>query len=264
MKEDFNKNMKLHTTALLTFAMLFSCQLTDGQTFADKQRRHPRVQRAILETDTDLRSLFADKGITYPPLKLFIRVFKEEKILELWAAAKTEDVFKFVKNFAICQTSGNLGPKRREGDLQIPEGFYKIDRFNPNSNFYLSLGLNYPNPSDRILGDQQHPGSDIFIHGGCVTVGCVPITDDGIKALYWLAVQAKSNGQSSIPVHIFPTRLDNRALERLKDEPQITFWKNLQIGYNWFERNRQPPRISVDTDGAYQFAAPFPVTSAAK
>ncbi len=248
--------MKSHITTLLVISMILSCQFTDAKNFADKQRKHTRVQTAISETDAHLRRLFTDKGITYPPLKLFIRVFKQEKILEVWASEKGDAVFKLLKIFPICRTSGKLGPKRREADLQIPEGFYKIDRFNPKSNFYLSLGLNYPNSSDRILGDKQHPGSDIFIHGGCVTVGCIPITDDGIKALYWLAVQAVSNGQLNIPVHIFPTRLDNDAVERLKHELQITFWKNLQIGYNWFERYRHLPKISINFLGEYQFSKP--------
>ena len=163
-----------------------------------------------------------------------------------------------MKHYAVCRTSGNLGPKRREGDFQIPEGFYYIDRFNPRSNFYLSLGINYPNRSDQILGKRDEPGSDIFIHGGCVTVGCIPITDEYIKEVYWVAVQAKSNGHAKIPVHIFPTKLDARAIAQLKsvfpnDDTRINFWQNLQIGYNWFERSRRLPTISVNQQGMYQF-----------
>ena len=211
------------------------------------------------EKDALLHQLFADRGVPYPPEKIFIRVFKQEKILELWAFSGAENIFKLVKTYAVCNTSGNLGPKRREGDLQIPEGFYFIDRFNPKSNFYLSLGINYPNRSDRILGRKDEPGSDIFIHGGCATVGCIPITDESIKEVYWVAVQAKSNGPSKIPVHIFPTKLDIGALSRLKnafpnDDTRINFWKNLQIGYNWFEKHRRLPTISVNPHGTYQFA----------
>jgi murein L,D-transpeptidase YafK len=250
--------MKLHIVLSLTFTMICACQPTDSQNFSDKQRKYPRVRAAFEEKDNQLRSLFADKGIPYPPQKLFIRVFKQEKILEVWAPSASDTVFKLVKRYPICRTSGNLGPKRREGDLQIPEGFYFIDRFNPKSNFHLSLGINYPNQADRVLGKKGNLGGDIFIHGGCATVGCIPITDEYIKEVYWLAVQAKSNGHAKIRVHIFPTKLDAGALARLKnafpnDETRINFWKNLQIGYNRFERHRKLPTISVNQQGIYQF-----------
>ena len=236
-----------------------SCRPTEPQSFKEKQQRYPRVRVAFAEKDRSLRSLFVDQGIPYPPEKLFIRVFKQEKILEVWAWSTSDAVFKRVKHYPICRTSGNLGPKRHEGDLQIPEGFYYIDRFNPKSNFYLSLGINYPNPSDKILGRRGELGGDIFIHGGCVTIGCVPIMDEYIKEVYWLAVQAKSNGASKIPVHIFPTRLDDRAIAGLErtfpnDDALIDFWKNLKIGYNWFEQYQRLPAISINKHGTYQFS----------
>jgi murein L,D-transpeptidase YafK len=251
--------MKLHIVLSLTFTMICACQPTDSQNFSDKQQRHPRVRTAFEEKDGPLRSLFADKGILYPPQKLFIRIFKKEKILEVWAFSASDAVFKLAKRYAICRTSGNLGPKRREGDLQIPEGFYFIDRFNPKSNFHLSLGINYPNQADRVLGKKGNLGGDIFIHGGCATIGCVPITDEYIKEVYWLAVQAKSNGHAKIPVHIFPTELDDQTMRRLKttfpnDDALINFWKNLKTGYNWFEKSRKLPKISVNRQGLYQFS----------
>ena len=252
--------MKLYIVCSLTFTMIIcACQPTGLQNFADKQQRYPRVRAAFEEKDSQLRSLFAAQGISYPPQKLFIRVFKREKILEIWAFSTSDAVFKLVKPYPICRISGNLGPKRREGDLQIPEGFYHIDRFNPKSNFYLSLGINYPNRADRVLGTKGSLGGDIFIHGGCATIGCVPITDEYIKEVYWLAVQAESNGHAKIPVHIFPTKLENRTLPELKrafpnNETLIAFWKNLKIGYNWFERYRRLPKISVNRQGTYQFS----------
>ena len=251
--------MKTLLVISLTFAVCFSCQPAGVKTFKDKQQRYPRVRTAFAEKDALLRSLFADRGIPYPPEKLFIRIFKQEKILEIWAFSTTDAVFKLVKSYPICRTSGNLGPKRREGDLQIPEGFYYIDRFNPKSRFYLSLGINYPNRADKILGREGELGGDIFIHGGCATVGCVPITDKYIKEVYWLAVQAKSNGHAKIPVHIFPAKLDNPAIARLKstfpnDDTLINFWENLKIGYNWFEQYRRLPAVSVNQDGTYHFS----------
>jgi murein L,D-transpeptidase YafK len=104
----------------------------------------------------------------------------------------SDQEFLHIKTYTVCATSGLIGPKRMQGDLQIPEGFYYIDRFNPYSNFYLSLGINYPNTSDRILGDKNNLGGDIFIHGDCVTIGCLPITDSEIKELYIFCVEAKT------------------------------------------------------------------------
>ena len=251
--------MKQHIVILITSAMIFSCQSADIQTFKDKQLKYSRVQTAMKEKDVPLRKLFANRGFVYPPQNIFIRIFKKEKIVEIWAFSAPEAVFKKVRDYTICRTSGNLGPKRREGDLQIPEGFYHIDRFNPKSSFYLSLGINYPNRSDQILGKKGDLGGDIFLHGGCATIGCIPITDDYIKEVYWLAVQAKSKGQSKIPVHIFPTKLDIGTIKHLKkkyatQETLIKFWENLQIGYQWFEKHRNLPKISVNSDVIYELS----------
>lgn len=253
--------MKQYLIIILLPIMILSCQSGETVTFKDKQRLYPRVRAAMSEKDNILRKHFEKRGLKYPPQNIFIRAFKHEKVLEVWTFSSSDSIYKKVKDYPICRTSGRLGPKRREGDLQIPEGFYYIDRFNPKSNFYLSLGINYPNRSDKILGVKDNLGGDIFLHGGCVTIGCIPITDEYIKEVYWLAVQAKSNGQVKIPVHIFPTKLDNDSMIRLKKttsthEKFLKFWKNLQSGYQWFETHRTLPKISVNSDGTYLFSAP--------
>ena len=137
------------------------------------------------------------------------------------------------------------------------EGFYYIDRFNPVSSFHLSLGINYPNSSDRTLCKSGNPGGDIFIHGDCVTIGCIPITDDKIKELYILAVEAKNSGQTNIPVHIFPARLSQTKLVELKKEykdPKLfAFWQNLAEGYSYFEENKTLPSFWINKEGSYIF-----------
>lgn len=253
--------MKQYLIIILFPTMILSCQSGETVTFKDKQQLYPRVRAAMLEKDNILRKRFEDKSLVYPPQSLFIRAFKQEKVLEVWTFSASDSIYKKVHDYPICRTSGRLGPKRREGDLQIPEGFYNIDRFNPKSNFYLSLGINYPNRADQILGVKSNLGGDIFLHGGCVTIGCIPITDEYIKEVYWLAVQAKSNGQAKIPVHVFPTKLDNDSIKHLKkstsaDETLIRFWENLQSGYQWFETHHNLPNISVNLDGTYRFSAP--------
>jgi murein L,D-transpeptidase YafK len=152
--------------------------------FRQQQERFPRVRAAEKAKDSNLRALFESKGLPYPPKGLLLRAFKKEAQLDLWAGNDDHTPLKLVKTYRICATSGQLGPKRRFGDEQVPEGFYELDCFNPQSNFYLSMHISYPNAADRILKTLPNPGGDIFLHGNCVTIGCIPITDDGIKEVY--------------------------------------------------------------------------------
>jgi murein L,D-transpeptidase YafK len=171
-------------------------------------------------------------------LQIFIRAFKQEKSLEVWARNSDEEQFKLLTKYPFCESSGQLGPKRKMGDLQTPEGIYFIDRFNPASNYHLSLGINYPNDNDKVLGEKNNLGGDIFIHGDCVTVGCIPITDDKIKELYLLCVEAKTDGQLKIPVHIYPFNLTKANLDRYKSNPNYNFWETLKPKFDLFEKNK--------------------------
>ncbi len=163
------------------------------------------------------------------------------------------------KTYKVCALAGTLGPKRIAGDYQVPEGFYYINEFNPRSNYYLSLGINYPNPSDKVLSDSLRPGGDIYIHGSCVTVGCIPVTDQQIEEIYLLAAYAKDQGQDYIPVHIFPIRYDNKKsaayLANLtKNDNQLKeFSEVLESAYDHFEITRQLPVIMTDSYGNYIF-----------
>jgi murein L,D-transpeptidase YafK len=144
------------------------------------------------------------------------------------------------------------------GDNQVPEGFYHIDRFNPQSNYYLSLGINYPNTADKIKSKGKNPGGDIFIHGDCVSIGCLPMTDDKIQEIYLYAVHAKNNGQDRIPVHIFPFRMTKANLQKYTAQHTaqpslLRFWQNLEKGYTLFSENAQAVRVWVDGNGDYVF-----------
>jgi len=231
--------------ALLAFTLLTA-------PFEAEQRRFERVRGAFERTEEAVRARFREAGAAYPPKAIFLRVLKHERELELWALGK-KDRYALVRRYAICAASGALGPKRRRGDLQVPEGFYRIDRFNPWSNFHLSLGVDYPNASDRALGDKRDLGGDIFIHGDCASIGCVAITDPMIEEVYVAAVKARSGGQRSIPVHIFPRRLDEAGLAALEgDDALLAFWKSLAPGYAYFEAHRALPKVSVGPDGLYR------------
>ena len=186
-------------------------------------------------------------------VEVFIRAFKQEKELECWVKKREAVKWELLKTYPICKSSGDLGPKRRQGDGQVPEGVYHIDRFNPNSSYHLSLGLNYPNASDRVRGHSQTPGGDIFIHGNCVTVGCLPLTDALIEEVYELSELAKAGGQTEIPVHIFPARMEGRAYrEMIEDSPHRQFWEELRPIYAYFETNHRLPEVRILPDGRYQ------------
>ncbi len=239
--------------------LLFMVSHSDGASFEAQQRRFPRVREAFASREAGAKALFARRGLPYPPARLFPRAFKKEKTLELWAAGPAGAYVK-AKDYRICSFSGGPGPKRREGDGQVPEGFYHVDRFNPQSRFHLSLGLNYPNASDRAPGERGRLGGDIFIHGNCVSIGCLAMTDDLIREIYALAVLARSSGQSRIPVHIFPSRMNAAGMAAPRAVPQEEsgedlgrFWLNLKEGYNAFEKSRVPPTSRVGPDGRYLF-----------
>ena len=157
-----------------------------------------------------------------------------------------------IHTYDFCASSGELGPKREQGDLQTPEGVYHIDRFNPASNFHLSLGINYPNKADKQLG-KSNPGGDIFIHGNCVTVGCIPLTDDKIKELYVLCVESKNNGQTNIPVHIFPYKMTDANHSKFcsQDPNNKKLWTELKSIYDSFEIKHIVPYVKINEKGAY-------------
>jgi len=227
--------------------------------FRDGQWKFPRVRTAAKEKDESLRRLLAGKRLSYPPKAILLRAFKKEGELELWVE-NSSGIYILAKNYSICATSGVLGPKRRFGDVQVPEGFYELDWFNPQSNFYLSLHVSYPNAADRVLGFRQNLGGDIFLHGNCVTIGCIPITDDGIKEVYWLAVLTRNSGQMHIPIEIFPARLTTGGLDQLasthRNQPDlVSFWMNLKEGFDFFEKQHQRPVVRVDGGGRYAFSA---------
>jgi murein L,D-transpeptidase YafK len=231
--------------------------LPTGSAFALEQLRHSRVLEARLATRHTIKRLFHDRGISYPAAEVFLRIFKRERSLELWVRPADAERFELLKTYGICAMAGELGPKRRQGDNQTPEGFYAISYFNPRSDFHLSLHLDYPNRRDRATAAEGVKlGGDIFIHGGCLSEGCLAITDEGIRELYWLAVEARAVGQNRIPVHIFPARLGQADLELLQQafstRPELgRFWATLKNGYDFFEEHRRIPAIGVNEHGEY-------------
>jgi len=248
------------TIKLLFLALTIICcnSVCAQQDFLSQQKEHTRVRTAIIEKEQLLDENLRKNGLTTDNVHILIVAYKAEKQLEIYAKKKNETVYKFISTYNVCASSGELGPKRKLGDGQVPEGFYKIDRFNPSSNFYLSLGISYPNQSDRKKSNASNLGGDIFIHGSCVTIGCLPMTDDKIKEIYLYAVFARNNGQSDIPVYIFPFRMTDTNFQTYQNQHTrnrelLDFWANLKIGYDKFVLEKKALSVSVDNLGNYQF-----------
>jgi murein L,D-transpeptidase YafK len=218
--------------------------------FRAQQQQYPRVRDAYATHETELHALLRRHGIAAGRLELYLRAFKIGRRLEAWGREQGTGEFVLLRTYRLAGTSGTLGPKRRAGDGQIPEGFYYINRFNPASTYHLSLGLDYPNAAD-LRQAAPNPGGDIFIHGSDVTVGCLPITDAGIRELYVLAVEARSAGQTDIAVHIFPFEMTAANMARRATSPHHMFWLGLLPGYQYFEDTHQLPSMRVDAGGAY-------------
>ncbi|GAA0547124.1 L,D-transpeptidase family protein [Chitinophaga japonensis] len=227
------------------------------QSFLENQKLFPKVGVAFREKEEALKKEFEKKGLAYPAKYIFMRSFKLDSELEIWVKNSITDTFRLFKSYRVCTLSGKMGPKRKEGDRQVPEGFYYINDFNPNSNYHLSLGINYPNYSDKILSDPKKPGGEIYIHGSCLTVGCIPLTDEYIEEVYILAVNAKNAGQDFIPVHVYPVKFGNtRSMDylggvSLTDNSSQQFWVELKTAYDYFEKHHRLPVVLVDNKGKY-------------
>jgi len=246
----------MKTIIIIFLGVLMTGSKLQADFLAD-QMKYQRVRTAISEKEAVVKEKLNSENIKFNELEIIITVFKQEKLLEIYAKNKSDIEYKKVVSYEICQSSGELGPKRKEGDGQVPEGFYFIEKFNPVSNFYLSLGINYPNESDRKIGTGRL-GGDIFIHGNCVTIGCVPMTDEIIKEIYLYALYAKNNGQERIKAYFFPFRMSDENMAKYKEEYKadislINFWENLNAGYDMFVKNKRELKFSVDNKGRYIF-----------
>ena len=225
--------------------------------FVDYQKSFAKVADVFRRKEDTLRRQFETKGLQWPAKYVYIRSFKYDSQMEVWVKNSVKEPFKLFKTYKICAMAGSLGPKRMQGDYQVPEGFYYINEFNPKSLYHLSLGLNYPNASDKLLSDLSQPGGDIYIHGSCVTTGCIPITDGQIEELYVLAAHAKDLGQDFIPVHIFPVNFNNpRSVSYLNKfllqfNEYVPFERNMRNAFYYFEKNHQIPPVIVNEKGDY-------------
>jgi murein L,D-transpeptidase YafK len=186
--------------------------------------------------------LLGKKGMD-PASPLYVRVFKEESELEVWKL-RADGRYHHLKTYPICNWSGDLGPKVKQGDKQAPEGFYSVPRtqMNPNSQFHLAFNLGYPNAYDRA---NKRTGDFLMVHGKCKSAGCYAMTDALIEEIYALARESFIGGQEAIPIHAFPFRMTDANMERHKSKEWIGFWQTLKQGYDHFETTRLPPPVTI-------------------
>jgi murein L,D-transpeptidase YafK len=191
---------------------------------------------------------------------LLVRIFKEEAELEVW---KQDDTGRYalLKTFPICRWSGDLGPKIREGDRQAPEGFYTITpgQMNPNSNYYLSFNLGFPNAYDKA---NDRTGAFLMVHGDCSSAGCYAMTDEQMGEIYALGRESFFGGQRAFQVQAYPFHMTPLNLAKHRNSPHLAFWRMIKQGHDHFEVTGQEPKVDV-CDKHYVFDAAPPQGSSA-
>ena len=230
----------------------------------------PRLDRIRRRVTGELEETFAERGVEYPPRRVFLRAFKHERELELWAATHKDDAPTLIETHPFCAASGVLGPKRKAGDLQVPEGAYEINLYNPWSNYHLSMRVSYPNASDRVRGLRWNLGGLIMVHGSCASIGCIAIQDEPIERVFLTTYEGYRRGRKRPKIHIFPTRFDDEeAWDRLKkaagkNTGLLDFWRELEPIHKAFEDTGLVPSVGIEKKtGRYFVRASMSKASAA-
>lgn len=244
------RNLYLNV-GLFSFFILLG--LNNYASFLDEQLQFTRVNAAYKEKKPIIVENLTSMDIALNNVNVMIKAYKYEQIVKIYVQSKSEKVWRVYKIFPFNCTSGDLGPKRKEGDYQIPEGYYHINHFNPYSNFHLSLGVSYPNKADKIKSPYAKKGGAIYMHGGCASIGCIPIENEPIKEVYILAVFAKNNGQNTIPIQIFPfdyteEKFDS-AIELYPEHKD--FWTSIYEIEKKFEESMILPKVGINSKGDY-------------
>jgi murein L,D-transpeptidase YafK len=205
--------------------------------------------RHLVPIPSATMALMSTKGMSKED-PILIRAYKKESELEIWKRG-SNGKYALLKTYPVCRWSGQLGPKNREGDRQVPEGFYTVTpaQMNPNSNFYLSFDTGYPNALDRSMG---RSGGDIMVHGSCSSRGCFAMTDQNVAEIYAIAREALGAGQRGFQFQSYPFRMTAENLAKHRLDPNIAFWKNLKEGADAFEVTKDEVRVAVGR-GRYEF-----------
>jgi len=198
--------------------------------------------RAQAPLSEKMVSLISEKNMDKES-PILVRLFKEESELEVWKKDR-DGQYALLKTYPICRWSGDLGPKKKEGDRQAPEGFYTITpgQMNPRSSYYLAFNTGFPNAYDRSHG---YTGSELMVHGDCSSRGCYAMTDEQIQEIYALARDSFFGGQKSFQFEAFPFRMTALNMAKHRNNPNFAFWKMLKEGYDHFDATKQEPKVAV-------------------
>lgn len=230
--------MRASTAFVLATALaLAGCS---SATTAVSTRSLPKSERSQVKVPDAVYASMGEKRIDRGA-PILLRVFKKESELEVWKQA-SDGRYALLKTYPICRWSGQLGPKRAQGDRQAPEGFYPVaaGQMNPNSAYFLSFDLGYPNVVDRANGAT---GSALMVHGACTSAGCFAMTDEGVAEIYALAREAFAGGQKAFQVQSLPFRMTAANMARYRADPNFAFWRDLKRGSDYFEATGREPRV---------------------
>jgi len=202
----------------------------------------PTSGRANAPLSEKMLSLMVEKHMDKES-PMLARIFKEEAELEIWKMNR-EGQYELLKTYPVCRWSGDLGPKKKEGDRQAPEGFYTITpgHMNPASSYYLAFNTGFPNAYDRAMG---YTGSELMVHGDCSSRGCYAMTDEQIQEIYALARESFFGGQQAFQLQAFPFHMTALNMAKHRDNPNFAFWKMLKDGHDSFEATKQEPKVAV-------------------
>lgn len=218
---------------LATLALLSACSL---------ERREQSSSRATQSTITAQTLAAMDSIGTDRNQPILIRAFKKESEIEIWKRTRA-GTYALMKTYPVCRWSGRLGPKTREGDRQVPEGFYTVTlgQMNPNSAMWLSFNVGYPNPMERALG---RTGGDIMVHGTCSSRGCYAMTNEQMDEIYAVMREAFQGGQKVVQFQSYPFRMTAENLAKFRNDPNMPFWKNLKEGSDRFEVTKREMAVN--------------------
>ena len=227
--------------AAVAAVLLAGCNADSG--------RYPA--RAYAPIPSDTLALMTEKGATRSS-PVLIRAYKKESEIEVWKQA-SNGKYEHIKTYPICRWSGQLGPKKREGDRQVPEGFYTVTtaQMNPNSAYWLSFNVGYPNPMERAMGRN---GGDIMVHGTCSSRGCFAMTNEQIEEIYAVMRESFNGDQKAVQFQSYPFRMTAENLAKFRHDPNMSYWKNLKEGSDHFEVTKQEPKVAY-CGGKYVFDA---------
>ena len=206
---------------------------------ADVRQRFTRTFKTA-QLPGDLAAIGARLGAP-----MLLRVFKQEREVEVWVQPEDQQTFVLFRIFPICFYSGKLGPKVKEGDMQSPEGFYFVGpaQMRAKSQYHRAIDFAFPNDYDAAQG---YTGTELLIHGNCVSSGCYAMTDPFVEQLYELGSATAATAAQGFWIHAFPFHMTAEALAGQQDSPWLGFWQQLKAGYDAFETSRIPPHIRVE------------------